>query len=232
MANAFYTSAELRWFLYNPPDQWDEILKWFRLQGRLLLRPENSYDPNSVTEPFVKREAKRSDKYLLLPDCDAVGVKQRQGNLEIKALVSGPRPFSFSARGINGRIDQWIKWSLASKLHKELEVEMDQAGPWSNVVKDRYLQKYSFDSGRMVAVSPDHRPDTGCNIELTKISVKPDVWDWLTFGFEAYGPSNRSIAMLDEAVEHFFAAHGPSPVRLEGRDSLNYPNWLALNRNR
>ena len=100
--------------------------------------------------------------------------------------------------------------------HIQLEIELDQSGPWRKVVKKRYLQKYSFDSG-LVAVSPDQRPDTGCNIELTMIDVKATTGTWLTFGFEAFGPSGRVMALLDEAVQHYFTVHGPAPVRLEGR---------------
>jgi hypothetical protein len=36
------------------------------------------------------------------------------------------------------------------------------------------------------------------------------------------------MALLDKAVQHFFAAHGKPPVQLDGRDSLSYPAWLAL----
>ena len=131
--------------------------------------------------------------------------------------------------GVVGRVDQWVKWSFdpSEAIAIQLEIELDQSGPWRKVVKKRYLQKYSFDSG-LVAVSPDQRPDTGCNIELTVIDVKATTGTWLTFGFEAFGPSGRVMALLDEAVQHYFTVHGPAPVRLEGRDSLSYPAWLAL----
>jgi hypothetical protein len=36
------------------------------------------------------------------------------------------------------------------------------------------------------------------------------------------------MVLLDEAVQHYFTVHGSAPVRLEGRDSLSYPAWLAL----
>jgi hypothetical protein len=225
MANVFFGSAELRWFLHNQQDRLAQTLKWFRLQDQIPLREEGKYDPKTVTESFVKLEGERRDEYLLFPDCDTVGVKQRQGKLEVKAVVSGPRPFSLSSVAVAGRIDQWIKWSFVSRLQKELEVELDQAGTWKEVVKHRYLQKYSFDSGQMVAVSPDDQPKTGCSAELTKIYVAGD--SWLTFGFEAFGSSGRVTAMLDEAVGHYFNVHGRPPVPLEARDSLSYPAWLA-----
>ena len=110
----------------------------------------------------------------------------------------------------------------------QFEIELDQAGPWRRGAKKRYAQKISLDSVRPAAVPPDQYPETGCNIELTVIDVQATLRTWLTFGFEAFGPSGRVMALLDEAVAHFFAVHGPPPVRLDGRDSLSYPAWLAL----
>jgi hypothetical protein len=220
-------SAETRWFLREWA-QWDEVLKWFQLKDQLPLNEEGKYDPKTATGPFVKLEQERTDEYLLIPDSDAVSVKQRQGKLEVKALVAGPRPFSLD--GVVGRVDQWVKWSFEpsdKQRSKQLEIELNLTGPWLKVVKNRYLQKYSYDSD-LVAVSPDQRPGTGCNIELTVIGVKANVGTWITVSFEAFGPSGRVMAVLDEAVQHYFTAHGNPPVQLDGRDSLSYPAWLAL----
>jgi hypothetical protein len=60
------------------------------------------------------------------------------------------------------------------------------------------------------------------------IGIKANVGTWTTVGFEAFGPSGWVMALLDKAVQHFFAAHGKPPVQLDGRDSLSYPAWLAL----
>jgi hypothetical protein len=230
MSRVFYNSAELRWFLRGQEGQWDQFLKWFRHQEQLAVRKERCYEPKDyATDVFVKLERQRKDKYLLFPDSDTVGVKQRNGNLEVKALVAGPRPFSLPTAAVAGRIDQWVKWSFATRLSKELEPELDRAAPWCLVAKDRYLQKYSCDSGRMVPVSPDAYPDCGCNIELTTVTINADAPAWNTLGFEAFGPSGRVMATLDEAVAQFFIVHGRAPVSLEGRDSLSYPTWLAMN---
>lgn len=232
MSEAFYGSAEIRWFLKGQHNQLGKILKWFCLQDQLPLLEEDKvkdgeYDPEIVGKPFVKQEKQRTDEYLLFPDSDKTGVKQRQGKLEVKALVTGPRPYSLPSYRVTGRMDQWVKWSFASSDIEKFQRELSQAGPWRKVIKDRYLQKYSFDSGSMVAVSPEQPPKFGCNIELTKIGVTDNESDWLTVGFEAFGPSGRVIAMLDEAIEHFFTAHGSAPVLLDGRDSISYPIWLT-----
>ena len=221
-------SAELRWFLPVRNHE-KELLDWFRLQGQLALNEEKGYEPSIKTGPFVKLELARTDKYLLLPGSDAVGVKQRQGKLEIKALVTGPRPVALG--GVIGRTDQWVKWSFEpsnKQRSNDLEIELDIHAPWREVIKKRHLQKYSFDSGGPVAVSPDERPDLGCTVELTALDIKADIRIWLTLGFEAFGPSGQVMALLDEAVRHFFALHGAPPILLDGRDSLSYPAWLAM----
>lgn len=238
MEDKFYRSAELRWFLagqrLSHELDSDPIVEWFR--GTLEVKKEGPRGSKVETRPFVKFEKPRTDQYLLLPDTDTASFKQRQGKLEVKALVAGPRPFSMGA--ITGHLDQWVKWSFspteaklenpAVTMQEQLEGELNQAGPWQAVTKVRFLQKYSFDTGQPVAVSPDLMPTTGCQIELTMVSVQATVANWLTFGFEAFGPSGRVTAMLDEAVQEFFKVHGQAPFPLDGRDSLSYPAWLAL----
>ena len=158
----FYHSAELRWFLPEQ-DQWDPLLRWFRLQNQLPLGENGQYDPQTATGPFVNLELERTDEYLLFPDSDTVTLKQRQDKLEVKALVAGPRPFAMG--GMIGRVDQWVKWSFESSnaITHQLEIELNQSGPCRKVVKKRYTQKSSLDSGGPVAVPPDQYPNTGCN---------------------------------------------------------------------
>lgn len=150
MPETFYGSAEIRWFLKGH-NQLENILNWFCLQDQLPLLQEDKlkdakYDREISGKPFVKQETQRTDDYLLFPDTDNTGVKQRQGRLEVKALVTGPRPYSLPSYRITGRVDQWVKWSFASSDIEKFEAELSQAGPWRKVIKYRYLQKYSFDS--------------------------------------------------------------------------------------
>ena len=95
------------------------------------------YD-RTAAGPFVKLEQDRTDEYLLMPDCDTVSVKQRQGRLEVKALVAGPRPFSQGR--VVGRVDQWVKWSFdpSEAIATQFKIELDQSGPWRRVLKKRY----------------------------------------------------------------------------------------------
>ena len=226
MTTNLYQSAEIRWFLAGD-QQFDALLTWF--QNELpLIEETDDYVPQPKPPPFVKKEKVRPDKYLQLTDCTTVGVKLRNGRLEIKGLVVGPR--SFSLAEAVGRVDQWVRWSLkpSAAIAEPLQADVLKEGQWTEVVKTRYTQKYDFDSDRCAAVSPDAWPAVGCNVELTLLKVKAEIDAWVTLGFEAFGPSARVMAILDEAVRYFFDARVDPPVQLEERDSLNYPAWLAV----
>jgi hypothetical protein len=233
MSDDFSRSGEIRWFLPGHSLK-DQLLDWFKLPEQPLVTESEPYTAQPEALPFVKLEKRRDDDYLLLPDCGTVGVKQREGKLEVKALVAGPHFFSLDE--VVGQVDQWVKWSFSPSKEifedpkmfaQQLKSGLLKSGPWCTVVKNRYLQKVSFDSGSLASVSPDKWPDTGCNIELTVIGAGAGVEPWITFGFEAFGPSDRITAMLDEAVEHFFALHGSPPAQLDKSNSLSYPMWLT-----
>jgi hypothetical protein len=226
MPDPFYHSAEVRWFLPHQ-GQWDTLLTWFTRQGQLNIVEETTpYIRQPDAPPFVKQERPRTDVYLPLPNCEAVGVKQRQGRLEVKALVVEPRPFA--AGEAAGRVDEWVKWSLkpSEGIASTLESDLRQAGVWQKVEKRRWLQKYAFTTGSLSAVSPDAWPDAGCNVELTLLDVEGSVNAWVTFGFEAFGTPN-CLSLLHEMVWDFFALHGSAPLALVENDSLSYPAWLV-----
>jgi hypothetical protein len=226
MPDPFYHSAEIRWFLPHQ-GQWDELLTWFTRQGKLNIVEEAIpyiRQPDAAT--FIKQERPRTDDYLLLPNCQTVGVKQREGRLEVKALVDGPQPF---AQGnVSGQIDQWVKWSLqpSAEIALPLTADLQQSGNWLGVTKRRYTQKVALLGGGLTAVSPDTFPATGCSIELTLVDVAAGNGRWLTFGFEAFGETDRP-RLLHRTMTHFIATRGPPPVALTTRDSLSYPAWLV-----
>ncbi|MBV9391920.1 MAG: hypothetical protein JOY96_08525 [Verrucomicrobia bacterium] len=226
----FYNSAELRWFLEGDKADFDKILQWFCLKDRLPVLEEakiSDYDRVVRNRPFVKQEEKRSDEYLLFPETDKAGVKTRSGRLEIKILTTGPRPFRLRSCELTGRMDQWVKWSFASSDAEKFEGELRSAAPWQKVIKERYLLKYWWDSDKVIVVPPDQRPDCGCNVELTIIETKTKRPNWLSIGFEAFGPSEHVVHILDVVTGDFFSCRGFPPVKFRYQDSISYPAWLA-----
>jgi hypothetical protein len=203
-------SAEVRWFI--PTSLPDGVRHWF-----------TAGDPQPDLEPG------RGDEYLLFPNSDMVGVKLRQGKLEVKALVHPPRPVSVVA-GVNGRTDQWVKWSFEDEGLKALDAGLRQSGCWVKVVKERYLRKFSADAGQVAEVPAKQKPfpGLGCNVELTSIEVEAETRRWFSLGFEAFGPPGATPKILDETLGQFFIGRGPAPgVSLNVLASFSYPTWLA-----
>lgn len=222
MLNSFYQTAEIRWF-WPGTEQWPAWIDWFTLNGQLSLIAETEVPK---TRLWIRQERPRTDDYLLLPNCETAGVKQREGRLEVKALLAGPHPFTQG--DIAGRMDQWVKWSLLPSAHVALPLAADlqQSGPWGSVAKQRYTQQMAQVVGELTAVAPDTFPDAGCHVELTQLQVTAEPTHWLTLGFEAFGQTDRP-ALLDKAIAYFFAAYGPPPFRLSQPNSFSYPAWLV-----
>jgi hypothetical protein len=149
------TSAEVRWFFEG--SLLPGVNEWFSV-GHLLSKSES-----------------RDDQYLVFPASTSVGVKFRDGNLEIKPLVKtlGVREFPAS---VAGHVQVWEKWSYGDKESKPLLLQLQQmltkdTKVWITVKKERRLRKYSMDTDKVLEVNPELRPRNGCNVELTKINL-------------------------------------------------------------
>lgn len=205
----FLQSSEIRWFF--PQSLPQEVLEWFSAGENLT--------PERV----------REDEYLLFPGCDTVGVKLREGKLEVKTLQAASRPLDLDG-GITGRTDQWVKWSFGNEGLKTMKEALLESERWGRVSKERFLRKFSYDSGNPVEVQSEEKPlpTSGCNVELTRLRVNADPGEWFSLGFEAFGAPASTAKILDDTLRKFFGEHGDMPgVRLTGRESLSYPAWLA-----
>ena len=201
-------TSEIRWFL--PGNLPPEIASWFSA----------SHVPDA--EPVQVHE------YLLFPDCESVGVKLREQRFEIKAK-SGPSRTLRLTLGIDGRTDDWVKWSLSAEYLQDFSRVLHRSGRWLKLRKERLLHRLSVEGNYLVEVSGEARNslDAGCNIELTRLEVESDPRSWFTFGFEAHGPSSNTAEILEQGVHRFFQAHGRAPgIRLNRENSLSYPAWL------
>ncbi len=204
-----WRTAEVRWFISGALP--DEVLRWFKA-GQTL-----------------DSEGVQVHEYLLFPDCQSVGVKLREGKFEIKAMLAAAQPLNPDL-GIKGRTDQWVKWSFASEGLQTLVPALHQAGPWLKVRKERFLRKFSADTGHLVEVTPPSGPlpGSGCNIELTRIEVEVAARLWFSLGFEAFGPPAFAGKILIDSLRLFFKDHDRVPgISLSEENSLSYPAWLA-----
>ena len=201
-----FPTTEIRWFIAGTLSP--ETLSWFSAGHRLEVATVQVHE------------------YLLFPGCDTVGVKFREDRFEIKAKLGVSQPLSL-VLGIQGRREQWIKWSLPTKGLAMLGQTLHQSGPWLKVRKERNQRIFSAEASHLQEVPAGSFPAMGCNIELTRIAVEADPPSWFTLGFEAYGPPSVTAGILEEGIGFFFQAQGRAPgINLTEANSFSYPTWL------
>lgn len=197
------TSMEVRWFL--PVALPDEVRQWFDRKQPTLIEAEQ-----------------REDWYLLLADHKDMGIKLRQGKLEIKHRT-GDRGVKKIVKGVKGRIEQWQKWSFSLTAEEEVPAHLPaEAEFWLEVQKTRWVKTYQVRQGAIAGVTPEAKPEQGCQIEMAEIRVLGQVWHSL--GFEAFGQANTLEQTLMQVLGQVFnEMDGGS---LKAKQSLSYPQWL------
>jgi len=195
-------TAEVRWFFEGPVP--DEAVAWF--------------DPLGALSPDV-----RTDRYLVLPGCETVGVKERDGRFEIKArkgsveVMDLPEPFE-------GYLDRWVKWSYGEPpVAAWIRALRRESAGWIAVEKARRLRV--FQSGEIAASGEDDAEcrHLYCAAELTEVRVGGRPW-W-TVGLEAVEPPGRLCRTLATAAESF-CRRAAAPGAFAAVNSMAYPAWL------
>jgi hypothetical protein len=152
-----------------------------------------------------------------------IGLKSRNnGPLEVKLCQSRGGDFDLS-EGMLGHIEEWRKVPLKTLR----EISGSARWRWSAVHKRVVTRTFGPDvNDRLVPIVATDLPPRGCGIELATISVG-DVRAW-TFAFEAWGPQEGRLELLEQSWRAFRQKASPPPIEL-GRieRSAGYPEWLA-----
>lgn len=184
----------------------------------------------------------RTDRYLLLPDSDDVGVKLRQGRLEIKGRHSliGIQRFG---DGLEGEVACWTKWTLAAP-----EWTVDPAA-WSAieanvslcVAKLRMLRSMRFGEDGVISAPAEQGAEPALplglqggargkrqwnlQMELARIRLTgAEVDTHWSLAFEAYPDDPFCCAPFAKAVATLLAGCPARPLGAER--SMSYPRWL------
>lgn len=198
-----YFSGETRWFFPGPAS--DAAERW-------ITAGEHS-----------AQQAERTDRYLVLPGCDAAGIKIREGKFEIKARTSPPEAVAWGGT-IAGFRDTWVKWSRDLSDFGERAASPRDGETWIDVCKKRRVRLFSLESGSPVETTPGGPwLATGCMVEKSVVRAASN--DYWSFCFEAFGEPDTLITHLDTMVRHV-AAEAPS-LELPQDASMSYPAWLA-----
>ncbi|WGV26302.1 hypothetical protein [Halotia branconii] len=202
------TTNELRWFY--PGTIPTDIKIWFQ-QNCLIDR----------MQPPEERE----DQYLYAPKCDYLGIKLRQGRLEIKwrkAEFGEVRLGQYA----EGKVEKWAKWMCNDPTGESFQPAMVlENSTWINVHKVRYSQSYKVSSDLSVQqVVTNESNDNGCNVEITNLTIQSNTW-W-SLAFEAFGKDNLLMDNLKATANLILKTYQGS--KLLAANSYAYPYLLGL----
>lgn len=201
-------SLELRWFLDG--EILPHLSTWFHehLPGNHVGPPE-----------------KRDDVYLYLPKVEDIGVKLRQGKLEIKWRQLA-RPYR-GPHGAAGQVERWIKWDWNDPEGAPLQnIKTFQSplGPWIIVEKSRWQRKYLWASGNFRPAPKSDRLKSGAAVEIAGLKLHGN--SYTTMLIETFAPDQRAQEEILDAAVAYFLHHLPMPLPASW-ESYGYPQWLG-----
>ena len=199
-----FPTIELRWFCEGaaPPAG---VREWFRTLGRA-----------EIQQPRV-------DYYLHLADEPALGIKVREGRLEIKKRTRAYGAATIRP-GVGGVIEGWRKWSFElARVEAGRDIGIDDGSPWLPVLKARKLLRFAVIGDRHFLLRVQVRPERGCEVELTSVSVGANR-RW-TVGLEAFGAHSATMGDLLAVASRIFEAETAPSLTVP--DSYGYPAWLG-----
>jgi hypothetical protein len=214
-----FTSCEVRWFLQGSSEKHETLRRWF-----MEFAPFKQ--DKDVGEPeWYGRLGEEPDIYLLLPDCDDMGIKWREGTLQIKGLIEELGPERFSGRH-EGCVQRWIKWGyeeLPPAYQSLFDVhEMDGLVRLS-VHKTRAQRMFRIDACNEPAETvPGVMLERGLGFELTDLEVAGK--QHCSIAFEAFPDDASMPAEFLSCVERLL--EGLETSILDAGKSRSYPSWL------
>jgi hypothetical protein len=201
------TTYEVRWF--NSGNIPENIESWFK-HGCLL-------SPTKLPE-------KREDVYLYTPKCNYLGIKLREGGLEIKWRYVEKTAMQFGS-SVEGNIEKWKKWRCLDSSEESFSLQQIGDNPvWVKVGKVRSSQLYEIVEKKPQAVSNDANVDNGCSLELTNVEINGNKW-W-SIALEAFGEDTNLKDNLQATADFVFSNYDSLPLQAE--NSYSYPSLLEL----
>ena len=163
-----YHSKEIRWFFKSENGS---VAKWFEAKGSDL-----------------NRAVARVDYYHRPSLSESLGIKLREGRLELKQRIKEPyEGLLFS--GTSGPLEEWMKWSFKLEEH-DMEMKRILGGSgsddWLKVQKARILVKIGLNSkGETQYHTASEVLERGCQVEYTKLRIRDE--SLFSFGLEWFG---------------------------------------------
>ena len=195
-----YKSREIRWFFQENSEI---IARWFGIHGLEF-----------------QKVSRRTDQYLIPTLKNDLGIKLREGRLEIKQRLAGPEEGSLYPN-CSGFYEQWTKWGFM--LPESNSFEPDTLGKsehdqWLEVSKMRLAINIGQDNQGKVQIYDLGKPlSVGCQVEYTHLQITEE--NWYSFGLEWFG--NQWLELPNEILSDLL-----EDIVLPVSNSSGYPGFL------
>lgn len=177
-------------------ESWE--VRWFG-QGAVPIVLQQWSEENELTTQPV-----RTDHYLIHSAGNAIGIKWREGNLQIKEKVveNVKKPW----------IGHYKKWSFGLKENDLLQ-RIEAHEEWIAVTKKRELAKWRVEEGALYRTDPGNE-EIGVELEISAVMCKEKLW-W-TVAFEATGGAQN----LEKGLKEI------KIPEIKGAHLMGYAEWL------
>lgn len=195
-------TCEMRWFLDGPLPH--EAVRWFQRGGR----------PAAA--------AWREDRYLVLPGIADMGIKRREGRLDIKGRTAVLGSHAIAPE-IEGVAERWCKWSYEAAAMEARLRGCLQDQHTIVVGKGRLQRHFLLRPGKLAQETAQRDlARRGFSLELTRIRL-PSGDDHWSLGIEAAPDDPALLADLLRALRDLLQGF---PTPLPRARSRSYPVWL------
>ncbi|HEX5078947.1 MAG TPA: hypothetical protein VFV80_07310 [Geminicoccaceae bacterium] len=191
-------------------------MRWFH-QGALPAEVTRWFDRGGPPSTPLWRE----DRYLVLPGVVDMGIKERDGRLEIKGRLARLGAHAI-APGIDGAAERWCKWSYGGANGERFRGCLQ--GHHVTVVGKERLQRHFLlqPGGEAQGTAQRDLRRRGFSLELTRVRLAND--DHWSLGIEAAPDDDALLADLLRAIPDLLDGF---PTPLPRSRSTSYAEWLA-----
>ncbi len=216
-----FASQEVRWFFEENANQHESLKHWFETTAPIPKNP-------GVSPPVWRaRLDNQPDIYLIVPGSNDMGIKWREGELQIKGRVFSLGTQTFCGRH-QGEVEHWMKWSFANTptaYHRLFLTGKEKGLVTASVRKTRALRKAQLDTltGNPQEVDAKTFVHGGLGFELTDLEV--DGKAYCSLAFEAFPNDSAMESAFTQAVEAFLDEL--TGIDLTAAQSQSYPAWLG-----
>lgn len=213
-----FATIETRWFFDGDSGHHPALRRWFETCAPF---PRGA----DVGAPrWTGRAGGAPDIYLLMPGCADMGIKWREGTLQIKGRVENLGARRFGSRH-EGRVQRWVKWTcpdVPGDCRSLFDPGAQKGSGTAAVHKLRALRMISLDAATPEEVPPALVLERGLGFEMTDLELNGR--RWCSIAFEAFPDDEAMLTGFSDAVT---TALGGLGEVLDAGASLSYPEWLG-----